>query len=86
MSRKELKYTYSSVKSPCKGCCDRYVGCHGSCVGYKAYHDELNRIRAKEFEFNKLENKIAYTEFNGNYMFSLNDIKEKEYFYYLDIK
>ncbi len=25
------------------------------------------------------------TEFNGNYMFSLNDIKEKEYFYYLDI-
>ena len=56
MSRKELKYTYSSVKSPCKGCCDRYVGCHGSCVGYKAYHDELNRIRAKEFEFKKLEN------------------------------
>lgn len=25
------------------------------------------------------------TDFNGNYMFSLNDIKEKEYFYYLDI-
>ena len=25
------------------------------------------------------------TEFNGNYMFSLNDIKEREYFYYLDI-
>ena len=47
MSRKELKYTYSSVKSPCKGCCDRYVGCHGSCVGYKAYHDELNRIELK---------------------------------------
>lgn len=56
MSRKELKYTYSSVKSPCKGCCDRYVGCHGSCTGYKAYHDELNRIRAKEFEFKRLEN------------------------------
>lgn len=56
MSRKELKYTYSSVKSPCKGCCDRYVGCHGSCVGYKAYHDELNRIRAKEIEFKRLDN------------------------------
>lgn len=56
MSRKELKYMYSSAKSPCKGCCDRYVGCHGSCSGYKAYHDELNRIRAEEFKFKRLEN------------------------------
>lgn len=56
MSRKELKYTYSSVKSPCKECCDRQVGCHGSCGAYKDYHDELNQVRAKEIEFKRLEN------------------------------
>lgn len=56
MSRKELKYTYSSVKSPCKGCCDRQVGCHGSCGAYKNYHDELNQVRAKEIEFKRLDN------------------------------
>lgn len=56
MSRKELKYTYSSVKSPCKECCDRQVGCHGSCGAYKNYHDKLNQIRAKEIKFKRLEN------------------------------
>lgn len=61
MSRKELKYTYSSVKSPCKGCCDRYVGCHGSCVGYKAYHDELNRIELKSL--NLRDQKICVIQF-----------------------
>ena len=55
MSRKELKYTYSSVKSPCKGCCDRQVGCHGSCGAYKSYHEELNKIRAKEIQSKQLD-------------------------------
>lgn len=55
MSRKELKYTYPSVKSPCKGCCDRQVGCHGSCGAYKSYHEELNKIRAKEIQSKQLD-------------------------------
>ncbi len=33
------------IQCPCKGCKDRFVGCHASCPGYKAFKDENERIR-----------------------------------------
>ena len=53
-------------------------------VAFKDYNQlqVSNDMILKECFNYKTEND---TDFNGNYMFSLNDIKEKEYFYYLDI-
>lgn len=30
---------------PCKGCPERVVGCHGSCVRYQEYNQEREAIR-----------------------------------------
>lgn len=31
---------------PCKGCQDRYVGCHGQCDMYKGWRAEYDRVHA----------------------------------------
>ena len=31
---------------PCKGCDDRYIGCHGKCDKYKEYRDKLDATKA----------------------------------------
>lgn len=43
------------ISAPCKGCTDRYVGCHGSCDKYQNYQqvhqkekDELDKIHHLE--------------------------------------
>nr|DAH42968.1 MAG TPA: hypothetical protein [Caudoviricetes sp.] len=33
---------------PCKGCEFRSELCHGSCTEYKAFKDELERVKAEE--------------------------------------
>lgn len=43
------------VNSPCKGCPDRYVGCHGKCKLYTDFKEKLEiqnaaARKAKEFE------------------------------------
>lgn len=32
------------IKCKCKGCTNRYVGCHGSCEAYKNYKNAQNSI------------------------------------------
>ena len=37
--------------SPCKGCENRYIGCHSKCDDYKAFKDtrhQINENRKKE--------------------------------------
>lgn len=39
------------MKTPCKGCEKRYVGCHAKCEDYKAYRvpfDEMQEKRRRE--------------------------------------
>lgn len=33
------------MKSPCKDCENRRVGCHSDCVHYKAYEYEIKEVR-----------------------------------------
>ena len=45
------------MKCPCKGCKDRFVGCHSKCDGYaswKAEQDEKREERQKAREQNSL--------------------------------
>lgn len=42
------------MTAPCKGCPNRVVGCHGSCVLYgefRAYMDEVNKQKILEREY-----------------------------------
>lgn len=46
------------MKSPCKDCAERYVGCHSGCEKYKDFRQELDKQRthinkAKEEQRNK---------------------------------
>ena len=34
------------IKCKCKGCTDRYIGCHGSCEAYKSYKEEVAKAKA----------------------------------------
>ena len=31
------------LESPCKGCPDRFVGCHSQCEGYLSYVEEKDK-------------------------------------------
>lgn len=33
------------VNNPCKDCTKREIGCHDRCDDYKAFKDEMNRIK-----------------------------------------
>ena len=39
-------------KPPCKGCSERYPGCHDNCENYKAWKSRLDEVnkRRKEYE------------------------------------
>ena len=39
-------------KPPCKGCAERYPGCHDNCEKYKAWKSRLDEVnkRRKEYE------------------------------------
>lgn len=36
------------ISSPCKGCKDRFVGCHSTCDLYKGYQVELSGVKKKQ--------------------------------------
>ena len=39
---------------PCKGCKDRYVGCHSKCEGYSQWRGEMKDIQKKRTKESKL--------------------------------
>lgn len=41
LSRSKVSY----VKSPCKGCPDRVLGCHSECGKYLAFQEAQERLR-----------------------------------------
>lgn len=46
---------------PCKGCPDRYIGCHSDCNGYKEWHN-LEEVRKEKIRAAKeQENAILAT-------------------------
>ena len=44
-------------KTPCRGCDDRYVGCHGKCDRYKEWSDRNNQRRTAIYEARMAEKK-----------------------------
>lgn len=44
-----------STFSPCKSCVCRHEACHDSCVPYKAWKAEVNRIHSNERHQKDLE-------------------------------
>jgi hypothetical protein len=46
--------------SPCKGCTEKFLGCHDRCPkdargepGYKAFREEIARVKAARAEYEK---------------------------------
>ena len=48
------------LKSPCKDCELRHVGCHSSCEKYKAFDEQMSIIRAKRMA--RAEEESAYSD------------------------
>lgn len=44
--------------APCKGCLNRYVGCHSECKKYLDFKKELEKAKAKERARKKIESDI----------------------------
>ena len=43
-----MTLTISTGKCKCKGCTERYSGCHDHCESYKAYRKELDDYAEKK--------------------------------------
>lgn len=41
-----------NIKSPCKDCADRYVGCQGKCGAYAGYKNEILEFSNARLKFN----------------------------------
>lgn len=50
----------SAIGSPCLGCTDRQVGCHGNCEKYKAFK-EVTISRSREVQRQKREEAMYHT-------------------------
>jgi len=37
--------------TPCKGCEERYIGCHDSCLKYGAWKEEREKVKQKRREY-----------------------------------
>lgn len=37
----------SKINSPCKGCKNRYVGCHSDCIEYLDYKRKIEMVKEK---------------------------------------
>ena len=37
----------NGVRSPCKDCPDRFVGCHNVCEEYRKFKEKANEVRNK---------------------------------------
>ena len=58
-------YDSGHIISCCKGCVDRYVGCHSVCKRYKQQTEEWNK--AKE-EYRKNKTTVIYRSDFNNYV------------------
>lgn len=38
------------ISTPCYGCADRCMGCHGTCEKYKSYRDKMDDVKEKSHE------------------------------------
>ena len=52
---------------PCKGCKDRYVGCHSKCDGYICYQKENEEKREARAQANDFEYGFIDRELNIHY-------------------
>jgi hypothetical protein len=57
MQGKRITVTIRDV-APCKGCAERFIGCHGRCPkdergehGYNAFKTEIGRVNAARIEY-----------------------------------
>ena len=41
--------------SPCLGCTDRFIGCHGKCESYQEYSAERQKINELRMKYNEIE-------------------------------
>lgn len=48
---------------PCKGCEDRYVGCHAKCPDYKDFKNYTNEVRQRRKEKRDLDS-FYYDQMN----------------------
>lgn len=49
--------------TPCKGCEDRYIGCHSSCFKYddwKKQREETNQRRRDYYDSNRFVKEVQY--------------------------
>lgn len=60
---------------PCKGCQDRYVGCHSECDKYKEWRAEYDRVHATVEA--KREQEKAFQQSSKNHMTRLLKIKQR---------
>ena len=52
-------HIYRAVKTPCYGCTDRHIGCHGSCPRVLDYRAELGREKDAAWEANAMHHKVS---------------------------
>ena len=41
-------------KPPCKGCAERYPGCHDKCEKYKEWKSKLEKVNEERKKYNQL--------------------------------
>lgn len=54
---------FPNITAPCKGCADRFVGCHSTCDLYKQFRNELDKknnmtYKEKKNEWNLIGRKV----------------------------
>ena len=47
-----------TMKSPCKDCEKRYIGCHADCEDYFNFTNEIKKIKMKKFEEKEVSDTI----------------------------
>lgn len=56
------------MTAPCKNCKDRYLGCHDHCDKYKAFKEEIKKLRnsdSKEYEIRDYVRKAVLRNTKG---------------------
>ena len=51
----EIFRTEVMTKIPCRGCPDRYLGCHAKCGKYRAWKKEWDELKEKERIYNDMQ-------------------------------
>ena len=50
---------FPNVTAPCKGCPDRFVGCHSTCDLYKQFRNELDKKNNMTYKEKKNEKTLC---------------------------